>query len=176
MKALYMPMMDLYLILHFVKGVAMANNFAVMKVNWYYVHSLQFGRWSTLLFRYYLLGGDTVAPSGLLARLCHVFLVLFIFYYEHSYLSIYWSDFHDLFTKWKVFAWIFLIRSSFSDSSRDIAMATNFSGKNGQNCLPSLHLSLSHSETGWGITTSMCALTAQMMPLYRVKISWTMVL
>jgi len=26
-------------------------------------------------FRYYLLGGDTVVPSGLLARLCHAFLV-----------------------------------------------------------------------------------------------------
>ena len=51
------------------------NNFAVMKVNWYYVHSLQFGRWSTVLFSYYLLGGDTVVPSGLLARLCHTFLV-----------------------------------------------------------------------------------------------------
>jgi len=33
-----------------------------------------------------------------------------------SYLSIYWTNFCDLFTKWKVFAWIFLIRSSFSDS------------------------------------------------------------
>jgi len=44
------------------------NNFAIMKV-----HSLQFGRWSTVLFHYYLLGGDTVSPSGLLARLCHAF-------------------------------------------------------------------------------------------------------
>jgi len=45
-----------------------------MKVKLYYLHSLQFGRWSTVLFRYYLLEGDTVVPSGLLARLCHVFL------------------------------------------------------------------------------------------------------
>ena len=28
-----------------------------------------------VLFHYYLLGGDTVAPSGLYARLCHAFLV-----------------------------------------------------------------------------------------------------
>jgi len=42
------------------------------------VHSLQFGRWCPVLFRYYLLGGDTVAPSGLLARLCHAFLVFFL--------------------------------------------------------------------------------------------------
>jgi len=28
-----------------------------------------------VLFRYYLLVCDTVAPSGLLARLCHAFLV-----------------------------------------------------------------------------------------------------
>ena len=33
-----------------------------------------------------------------------------------------------------------------------------------------LHLSLCHSEAEWVIAISMCALTAQMMPLYRVKI------
>jgi len=54
------------------------------------------------------------------------FFILYFFYYEQSYLSIYWNDFHHLFTNWKVFAWIFLIRSSFCDSSRDVAMATNF--------------------------------------------------
>ena len=58
------------------------NNFDIIKVNWYYVHYLQFGRWSTVLFRYYLLGGDTVAPSGLLARLCHAFLVPTFFTYS----------------------------------------------------------------------------------------------
>jgi len=31
---------------------------------------------STILFCYYLLRGDTAAPSGLYARLCHAFLVL----------------------------------------------------------------------------------------------------
>jgi len=30
-----------------------------------------------VLFRYYLPGGDTAAPSGLYARLCHAFLVYF---------------------------------------------------------------------------------------------------
>jgi len=29
------------------------------------------------MFRYYLLGGDTAAPSGLYASLCHAFIVLF---------------------------------------------------------------------------------------------------
>ena len=62
----------------------------------------------------------------------------------------------------------------FSDSSRDVAMATNLVAKMGQNYLP-LHLSLCQSKTEWYIATSMCALTAQMMPLYRVKISWTSV-
>ena len=28
-----------------------------------------------VMFCYYLLGGDTIAPSGLYARLCHAFLV-----------------------------------------------------------------------------------------------------
>ena len=65
-----------------------------------------------------------MAPSGLYAWLCHTFscvarsanlptglyilLALISFfsflYYEQSYLSIYWTDFHDLLTKWKVFA------------------------------------------------------------------------
>jgi len=31
-------------------------------------------------------------------------LISSFFYYEQSYLSIYWTDFHDLFTKRKVFA------------------------------------------------------------------------
>jgi len=31
---------------------------------------------SSVSFRYYLLGGDTAVPSGLLARLRHAFLVL----------------------------------------------------------------------------------------------------
>jgi len=43
-----------------------------------------------------------------------------------------------------------------------------FSGKNGAK-LPTLYLLLCHSETEWDITTAMCALTAQVMPLYCVK-------
>ena len=39
---------------------------------------MQFDRWSTVLFRYYLLGGNTVVPSGQLARLGHTFLVSII--------------------------------------------------------------------------------------------------
>ena len=31
------------------------------------------------MFRYYLLGGDTLARSGLYARICHTFLVYFFF-------------------------------------------------------------------------------------------------
>jgi len=52
----------------------------------------------------------------------------FFFYSEQSNLSIYWTDFHVFF-----------------DSSRDVAMATNFVAK----LLTPLHLSLWHSETEW---------------------------
>ena len=45
--------------------------------------------------------------------------------------------------KWKVFAWIFLIWSSFSDSSRYVAMATNLVAKMGQNYLPPALIALS---------------------------------
>jgi len=34
---------------------------------------------STVMFRYYLLGGDTAAPSGLYARLCDALLVSLFF-------------------------------------------------------------------------------------------------
>jgi len=49
------------------------------------------------------------------------------------------------------------------------------SGKNGAKLPYPLHLSLCLSETEWDIATSVCALTSQMMPLYRVKILWTVV-
>jgi len=40
----------------------------------------------------------------ILLALISSFFILYFFYYEQSYLSIYWTDFHNLFTKWKVFA------------------------------------------------------------------------
>jgi len=49
-------------------------------------------------------------------------------------------------------------------------MATNLVAKIGQK-LPTPCTYCSHSKTEWNIATSMRALTAQMMPLYRVKTS-----
>ena len=85
------------------------------------------------------------SPLGKLAdrSMYFTFRNFFFFYSEQSYLSIFWTDFHDLFTKWKIFAWIFLTRSSFSDSSRDVAMTTNLVAKIGQNYLPSALVALS---------------------------------
>jgi len=76
MKALYVQMMDLYLIFQFFKGRCHGNQIML-------IYCRQTDTTCILcsspdgarLFRYYLLGGDTVAPSGLLARLCHAFLV-----------------------------------------------------------------------------------------------------
>ena len=65
-------------------------------------------------------------PTGLYILPYVISSSFLFFYYEQSYLSIYWTDFHDFFTKWKVCAWIILIQSGFSDTSRDVAMATNF--------------------------------------------------
>jgi len=42
-------------------------------------------------------------PKGLYI-LPSVISTFFFFYYEQSYLSIYWADFQDLFTEWKVYA------------------------------------------------------------------------
>jgi len=62
-------MMDLYLIFQFVKGRCHGNQLILCAFFARFLDS------STVLFRYYLLGGDIVAPSRLLARLCHAFLV-----------------------------------------------------------------------------------------------------
>ena len=69
--------MDLYLIFQFVKGRCHGNQ--IMLPNEGNLILCAFFARSPagrmVLFRYYL--GDTVAPSGLHARLCHAFLVLF---------------------------------------------------------------------------------------------------
>jgi len=75
---------------------------------------------STVSFRYYLLGGDTAAPSGLLTRLCHAFLAL-SFLMISSRCRMHWTDFDNLFTKWKHFGCRWTIWTSFSDISRDVA-------------------------------------------------------
>ena len=43
-----------------------------------------FARWEHVSFCYYLLAGDTVAPSRLLARICHAFLVSFFFKWKQT--------------------------------------------------------------------------------------------
>ena len=140
-----------------------------MKVNWYYVHSLQFGRWSTVLFRYYLLGGNTVVPSGVLAKLCHAFLVFFIFLLWAK-LSQYLLDrfsrsFHQMEG---------ICVNFFSNSSRDVAMATNLVAKMGQNYLP-LHLSLSIQNVMGYCYLIVCINSANDASISCKKISWTLV-
>jgi len=53
-------------------------------------------------------------------------LISFFFNWAKLFQDLYWTDFHDLYTKWKVFVWMLSIRFIFSNSSRDVAMATNF--------------------------------------------------
>ena len=74
-------MMDLYLIFGFVKGsfhgtrlcwVKRESNEGELTPRAFSARSPGV---STVMFRYYLLEGDTAAPSGLYARLCHAFLV-----------------------------------------------------------------------------------------------------
>ena len=70
MKALCVPMMDLYLIFQF------CRNEGKQILRAFFARSPDV---RTVSFCYYLLGGDTAAPSGLYAKLCHAFLVLFCF-------------------------------------------------------------------------------------------------
>ena len=78
---------DLYIRIsaHFCQGTLtwqrnnVGSNEKVMKADWYHVHSLHVRQVGERLFHYDLLGGDTTAPSGLYARLCHAFLVHIFF-------------------------------------------------------------------------------------------------
>jgi len=112
-----------------------------------------------------------VAPSELYARLCHAFLVFFFL------LSAKLSHLLDLFPRSlheiEGICVNFLDQVRFFRFDKGRCHGNQFCGKNGQNYLPPLHLSLCQSKTEWDIATSMCTLTAQMMPLglYRVKIS-----
>jgi len=78
-------MMNLYLIFQYVKGrchgsQTMLPNEGKLILCAFFARSPD-GR--MVLFRYYLLGGDTAVPSRLLTRLCHAFLV---FFYNALYL------------------------------------------------------------------------------------------
>jgi len=58
--------------------------------------------------------------------------------------------------------WVQMIdQDLFFDILRDVAMATDFLKKMANSSLSSLW----HSETEWDIATSICKLTAQMMPV-----------
>jgi len=70
-------MMDFHLIFQFVEGLCHGNQIMLPNEGKLILCAF-FARspdGSMVLFRYYLLGGNTAAPSGLYARLCHAFLV-----------------------------------------------------------------------------------------------------
>jgi len=63
-----------------------------------------------------------------------------------------------------------MINPTFFQYLKGRCHGNQFNSKNGAKLPTPLHLSLCQSETEWDIATSMYVLTAQMMPLYRVKI------
>ena len=87
---------------------------------------------------------------------------------EPKYLRIRWTDFHNLCTIMVGIGLQMITTFYFLRYLKGRCHGNQFSGKNGAK-LPTLHLSLCQSKTEWDIATSMCALTAQMMPLYRVN-------
>jgi len=78
-KVLYMPMMDLYLILQFVKRRCLDSKEFCCNDGKLTLRAFFAVRQYSICFATTCLGGDTVAPSGLLARLCHAFLVFNLF-------------------------------------------------------------------------------------------------
>ena len=74
------------------------------------------------------------------------FYLFFNDFSETNYLKVRWTDFRNLYVEWKLFGRRWSIWTSFSDISRDVAMATDFMQK-WQN---SPFSSLWHSETVWG--------------------------
>ena len=95
MKALYVQMMDLYLIFQFVKGRCHGNQIMFHNEGKLILRAL-FARLpdaSPVLIWYYLLGGYTAAPSGLYARLCHAFLVRFCLVIMRNYFFLFGNIF-----------------------------------------------------------------------------------
>ena len=76
-----------------------------------------------------------------------------------------WTDFRNLYIKWKHFWCRWSICISFFDISRDVAMANNF----GQNLRNDLHSALWHFKTGCTIVLRMNAFIAPLIALHRVK-------
>jgi len=54
-------------------------------------------------FEHYYLARSANLPEGLSVLLALISFFFSFFLIEQSSLRIYWTDFHDLFTKWKVF-------------------------------------------------------------------------
>jgi len=158
--------------------LSQTNNFAVMKANWYYVHSLHIRQMVARFVLLYLLEDDTAAPSELYARLYHEFPVYFLFLFffffndfsENNYLRICWTDFPNIFTEWKHFRYILLIWTSFLDMSRVNAMATNFVKK-----WQTPHFRCSGIQKWNWISFIINSVNDAFIWLYRVKISWTSV-
>jgi len=79
-----------------------------------------------------------LACSAKLLTWLYILLVLISFFFiffndlsETNYLRIRWTNFRNLFTEWMRLGCRWTIWTSFSDISRDVAMATNFVKKNG---------------------------------------------
>jgi len=91
---------------------------------------------STVIFSYCLLGGDTAVPSRLLARFAtqSSFFTFVYFFTMSKAILVSTGLIITIFSpNGRYLREIFSIRSSFSDSSRDVAISTNFVAKLWQN-------------------------------------------
>jgi len=143
MKALYLPMMDLYLIFQFFKGCCHGNQIMLRKCYQRWLIPLAFV--ALMLeneLQYHGLtvrvnsGDDGVTSSKNLVNFCLVtpemtglICIRLVWHgqklaYIVEYLQIYWTDFRNLFTIWKRFTCRWWICTLFSTLSRDVAMAT----------------------------------------------------
>jgi len=96
------------------------------------------------------------------------FIIFFNDFSETNYLKIRRTDFRKLYVEWKLFGHRWSIWTSFSVSQGTLPWQPILC-KNGQNCLPTLHLSLCHSETESAIVLRMSALKAPLIAPHRAK-------
>jgi len=128
-----------------------------------------FARWKHCFGSLLLAMGDTAAPSRLYARLCHAFLVFFNDFSETNNLRIRWTDFCNLYVKWKLFGCRWSIWTFFW-YVKGRCHGNRFCAKMGQNYLPPALIAVNPKRNGISIPQ-----WAQMMPVYCVKISWNSV-
>jgi len=131
------------------------------------------------MFRYYSLGGETAMPSGLYARLCHAFLVLFFMIPWKPIISGsigpeiigFQGSIFDFFSPYGRYLIVVLGSGPFFRLLKGCCQSNQFRPKFAKD----LHSTCWRSEMGWKNEMPMLAMKGAMIRLHCVEIWYTSV-